>query len=197
MFARLVLPLIILLLANVPAMPQSNLKPNPTPRVPPQEGQGLPLADRQFIARASNLSEAEIQAAQLAVEKVQAGPLRSFAEKLAADHKQLHQTLVDLAHKSRTEIDPHPSRATWQADLQRLRGLDGAEFEREFLAWQLQVHLSLADLYQTQASSSPETALARFAIVSLNRIQDRFDEAKRLGASQGLKVDTIKQPPQY
>lgn len=197
MSARLVLPLVILALASVQAMSQTSLKPETEPRLPPQAGQGLPLKDQQFIAQATDLSEAQIQAGQLAAEKAPAGPVKDFAAKLAADNEKLRKSLADLAQKNRTAIQPPASQPAWKADLQRLRGLSGPEFEREFLAWQLQMHVKLADLYQTQASSTPSTDLAQFAIVSLNRIQERFDEAKKLGAREGLTVDTVKQPPQY
>ena len=59
------------------------------------------------------------------------------------------------------------------------------------MAWQLQTHLALAELYQTEASNTSETELAKFAITSLNRIQARFDRGFLLERSiivrQGLR----------
>jgi len=197
MLARLVLPLIMLSLTALPALPQANLRPDPAPRLPQQPGQGLALKDQQFIVRAANLSDAEIEAGKLAASKAPAADVKAFGERVAADHQKLRKAIADLAQKANVKVESHASRPTWQAELQRLQGLSGADFEREFLNWQLQVHLSLADMYQTQASNSPDTELAKFAIVSLKTVQDRFDEAKRLGGRYGLAANTIKQPPQY
>ena len=67
-------------------------------------------------------------------------------------------------------MEPHPSKAQWRQELQRLGTLQAQGFDREFMKWQLQVHLALVKLYQTEASQSPETDLAKFAITSLTRI---------------------------
>lgn len=197
MFTRRALTLTLLSLLSGPALAQATLKPETTPRLPPQAGQGLPLQDQQFLARAANLSEAAIQVGRLATEKVPSGPVKAFGAALAADHEKLLSAITGLAQKNRVSIESHASRGSWQAELERLRGLNDADFEREFLSWQLQVHLSLADMYQTQASSTPETDLARFAIITLKQVQESFDQAKQLGARHGLAIGTIKQPPQY
>jgi predicted outer membrane protein len=180
-----------------PASAQASLKPDTTPRLPPQAGQGLPMEDQAFMVRAVNLSEAEIEVARLAVEKAPSGPLRSLAEQLAAEHQTLREAVTQLAQKHKVTMTPHAARADWQQDLQRFRALGGEAFARDFLAWQLGIHLSLADLYQTQASNTPATDLAKFAIVTLKQVQDRFEQVKQLAAPYGLTAATIKQPPQY
>lgn len=61
--------ILILMLSSAAALAQVDIRPDPTPRLPPQAGQGLPVEDRQFISRAVNLSEAEIEAARLAADR--------------------------------------------------------------------------------------------------------------------------------
>ena len=187
----------MLLLGSQQALGQANIRPETMPRLPPQPGQGLPLADQQFLRRAANLSEAEIEAGRLGAEKASSPGLKEISQQLATDHQKLRQSAQELAQKNRVTLQEHPSRPDWQRDLQRMRDLSGQEFDREYLRWQLQAHLALVDLYQTEASQTPETDLARFAIVALTTIQRRFDRAKQLGAEQGVAIDTIRQPPQY
>ncbi len=81
--------------------------------------------------------------------------------------------------------------------MRRIGSLKGQEFDREYMSWQLRTHLALVNLYQTEASHSPELDLSKFAITTLVEIQRLFDQAKRLGAEYGVAIDTIKQPPQY
>ena len=76
-------------------------------------------------------------------------------------------------------------------------GLNGADFDRAYLTWQLPVHLALVNLYQVQASNTTQTDLCRFAIVSLNEIQRLFAQARELGSHHGGTIDTVGQPPQY
>lgn len=191
------LSLFALLLAGTQAWGQANLRPDPTPRVPPQPGQGLPLEDLRYLSRALNLSEAQIESGRLAAEKSTNPAVREFGQALAADHEAIRQSLFKLAEQSKANVAAHPSKAWWQGQVQRLRGLGGAEFDREFLNWELQNHLALVNLYQTEASNSPDTELAKFAITTLVRIKQRFDAAQRLGAEYGLSVNVVKQPPQY
>jgi predicted outer membrane protein len=187
----------ILLCASQQALAQANIRPDTMPRLPPQPGQGLPLEDQRFFERAANLSEAEIEAGRLGAEKTSSPGLKEISQQLTSDHQKLLQSVQELARKNRVALKAHASRPDWQRDLQRMRSLSGQEFDREYLRWQLQAHLALVDLYQTEASQTPDTDLARFAIVALTTIQRRFNRAKELGAEQGVAIGTIRQPPQY
>lgn len=187
----------MILMAPGAALSQTSLLPDTPPRVPPQAGQGLPQEDRQFINRAFNLSEAEIEAGRLAAQKADTPALKDFGQRVAAAHEKLRQTVQQLAQKHDIRVEPHASREWWQGELKRIGGLQGQDFDRQYMDWQLKTHLALADLYQTQASQSPEQDLSKFAITGLAEIQKYFDEAKRLGGQYGVAIGTIKQPPQY
>ena len=189
--------IVILMLSSAGALSQINIRPDPTPRLPPQAGQGLPLEDRQFISRAFNLSEAEIEAGRLAADKTESTGIRDFGQRLVTEHEKLRQAVQQLAQNNAITVDPHASRSWWQSELQRIGSLKGQEFDREYMSWQLRTHLALVNLYQTEASHSPELDLSKFAITTLVEIQRFFDQAKRLAAEYGVAIDTIKQPPQY
>ena len=189
--------IVILMLSSAGALSQINIRPDPTPRLPPQAGQGLPLEDRQFISRAFNLSEAEIEAGRLAADKTDSTAIKEFGQRLVTEYGKLRQAAQQLAQTNGITVEPHASRSWWQSELQRIGSLKGQEFDREYMSWQLRTHLALVNLYQTEASHSPELDLSKFAITTLVEIQRLFDQAKRLGAEYGVAIDTIKQPPQY
>ena len=79
--------------------------------------------------------------------------------------------LRSLRRAKRLRWREHPSKPQWQQELQQLGVLTDLEFDRAFLKWQLQMHLALVKLYQTEASQSPETDLAKFAITNLAQIR--------------------------
>jgi putative membrane protein len=188
---------LVLLLANGTAFAQTSIRPDPTPRLPPQAGQGLPLEDRQFLSRALNLSEAEIEAGRLAMQKASDPAIKDFSQRLATEHEKLRDAQRQFAQQNGITMDPHASRSWWEGELQRLERLSGPEFDREYLQWQLQTHLAMVKLYQVQASNTPQMELASFAITRLAEIQRLFDQAKQLGARHGVAIDTVSQPPQY
>lgn len=187
-----------LLLTGASAYGQANFAPDPTPRLPAQTGQGLAMEDQDFLTRAGNLSNAEIEAARLAQQKAAEPGLRDLSGQILAQHETFRDRLQQQAASFEAPEPPAegaPHR--WDADIQRLNALEGEAFDREYLSWQLRVHLGLVELYQTQASHSPESELAKFAIVALVGIQQQFGALQELGAKHGLKVDTVGQPPQY
>lgn len=195
--ARLLSTLAALLLAGSVALAQTNIRPDPTPRVPSQAGQGLPAEDQAFLSRASNLSAAQVELGKLAAQKGTDPGVNELGQNLVAEHEKLRQSLADLAKRSNAGVPAHESEAWWRGQTERLRGLSGQEFDREFVNLELQAGLALVSLYQVQASNTPQADLSKFAIVALLQIQKTFDRAKQLGGQFGLKVDTVRQPPQY
>ncbi len=185
------------LLAAETALAQANLKPDTTPRVPPQPGQGLPAEDRRFLERALNLSRAEVDATKLAADKASDARVKVLATELAREHARLVEALGEHASRYKVQLPQPASRAAWGRDLESLAISSGGQFDREYISWQLRTHLALVDLYQTQASHSPDADLAKFAITTLAEIKPRFETLKRIGAEQGLRVETVGQPPQY
>ena len=71
----------VLILSIAGAFSQLITRPDPTPRLPPQAGQGIPVEDRQFISRAANLSEAEMEAGRLAFEKGNSPAIKEFGQR--------------------------------------------------------------------------------------------------------------------
>jgi predicted outer membrane protein len=186
-----------LLLSGASAIAQVSLTPNPTPRLPMQEGQSLPAADEQFLQHAMNMTQAEIEGAKLGAEKAADPALKAFSSELVAKHEALSRRLQEEASRFRTpEVDPNAGHA-WDDEIQRLKSLEGETFDREYISWQMRVHQGLVSLYQKQASDSPQTDLAKFAITTMNEIQGQFTVIKEAGAKVGLEVDAVGQPPQY
>jgi predicted outer membrane protein len=186
----------ILALASGQAFGQTNLKPDPTPRLPPQPGQGLPAEDQTFLLRASRLSSAEVEAGALGA-KATDPDLQQISRELEAFHQKLLDSLRGFGAEDQSAAAEGQAGRPWAAELQQLAGLDGEEFDRELLAWQLRAHTALARLYQVQASNSPESRLAAFAILSFEQIQRQFDRLQEIGRKYGLEVDRVGQPPQY
>lgn len=188
------------LLPGATAWAQASLRPDPTPRLPPQPGQGLPLEDRRFLRDALALSRAEAEAAGRA--EGQGGEeVRRFAAAVAGRHRRLAQQIEALARERNAgvaegEAAPGVARAL---RLLAAPGQAAGDAERGFLAAQLEIHPTLAALYQAQASQTTDRDLARLAITALAGIQEDFAAATRLGAPLGLAPPerTIANPPQY
>ncbi|HYG91040.1 MAG TPA: DUF4142 domain-containing protein [Azospirillum sp.] len=200
------------------AWAQANLRPDPSARVPPQPGQGLPIEDAQFLATAQRINKLVGSMARLATERG-GQDVKALAAKLDTEHQRLDGELQKIISArgvsgSSGEINPReggpggaagaltsPKNAAavgrGEQVLKELSGLDGEAFDRRWVQEQLGIHERLVDLYQTEASHSPDTELAKFAITTLNHIQVHRGVLRDLGRRYGLKVERTGQPPQY
>ena len=184
------------LLPGSTAWAQAGLRPDATPRLPPQPGQGRPLEDRRFLRDALALSRAQVEAAGRAAGHA-GEEVRRLAVSVADRHRALAQQIERMAQDRNAAEAAAPDDSRVGEALRHLAAAGTGE--REFLLAELQVHPVMAELYQEQASQTTDRELARMAITALVGIQEDFAAATRLGAPLGLAPPEriIPNPPQY
>ena len=176
---------------------QANIVPDPSPRLPPHPGQGLPLEDLRFLERGIDQSVIQIEMGELAAEEASDEALSQLGRHVATDHEQIRQKLADLARQRGVEVSARTPNEARRGAIDQLQRQSGEDFDRAFLDMQLKTGQQLVELYQTQASNSTDTGLASFAITTLVQLQQHFATAQQLGAQHGLSAETVEQPPQY
>lgn len=191
-------------LATGTAWAQTNIVPDPTPRLPPQAGQRLPVEDVRFLRDAALLSSTLADAAAPVAERAAEEEIRPFAARVAERHRPLAQKISvlarqrDLEQEMRALGSPEVRVAGALRRLEEMR--DGAAAEgRTFLATQLDVYPVLVEMYQTQASHTTDRELSSFAITTMAGLQEEFAAAARLGSQFGLSPPErlLGNPPQY
>jgi predicted outer membrane protein len=200
-----------------PAWSQANIRPDPNPRVPPQPGQALSHEDALFLRQAALASQGQADLGLLAAEKAPDDEFRSLAQritethaKLAGDLKRLidSRTLppADQLQPERTDAfgaagavsNPENAREGMAREaVQALSGQNGETFGKGYVEAQLRLHDRLVDLYQTQASHTPDRELATFAITSLVLIQKDRDALRALAGRFGIEAAPAGQAIQY
>jgi putative membrane protein len=130
-------------------------------RTPAATLQGTPTAltdtDARFLHRAIELGAAEVQAAQLALQKSNDDAVRSYAEHMIDDHGPSNQRLITLA-TSLGAVPPSDTSAQHRRALDDLNKQTGADFDREYMRMQVQAHQQALALFEAQArdGSHPE-----------------------------------------
>lgn len=176
---------------------QTSLIPKSNPRLPPQAGEGLPHADQEFLKKAMSFNALQLEAATIAAEKAQSEQVKQLAATLVNDHRNELKRIRELAESRSVILDNDEADPLQRQSVEDLKGVGGGDFDRDYIAVELDLHRRIVELYQTQASNSTDTGLASFAITSLVPIQRHFDHVQALGAERGLTIDRVKQPPQY
>lgn len=204
-------------LMPAPAWSQANLRPDPTPRVPPQPGQAIPMEDALFLKEALAASQGQVELGRLAAGKASDGALKGVATEIAETHARLAEHLKHLTHGR--ALPPADQVKPEQADrfgaagavtdpanikggmvqeaLKSLSGANGEAFSKSYVETQIPIHDRLVDLYQTEASNTPDRELATYAITSLVAIQKNRDALRRMAGQLGIPAPANGQAIQY
>jgi putative membrane protein len=108
--------------------------------------------DATIVAIFDAANSADIETGKLAVERGASKEVRDFGAMLARDHEAVRQMGRDLAKK--LKVTPTPPKEdqgakNHAAAMKRLRGLQGAAFDRAFLQHEVAFHKAVIDAVTT------------------------------------------------
>ncbi|MBB3268752.1 putative outer membrane protein [Azospirillum sp. OGB3] len=196
---------------------QVNIRPDTTPRLPPQPGQSLPVEDALFLKEAATASQGQAELGRLAAEKGADDAFKNLAKGIAETHATLGESLKRLS--SARPLPPADQLKPQRADafgaagavtnpanaqegmtpdaVKALSGASGDAFAKGYIEAQLRIHDRIVDLYQTEASNTPDRELATFTITSLVSIQKDRDALRQMAGRFGISAPATGQPVQY
>jgi putative membrane protein len=112
---------------------------------------GMMNADAQrFVREASMGNHAEIQLSQLAVQRAQNQDVREFAQRMIDDHTRAQNQLEQAVRQADLEM-PRELGPQHQQIEQRLSGLTGNAFDREYIDVMVQEHQETIELLSERA----------------------------------------------
>ncbi|MGH8713752.1 MAG: DUF4142 domain-containing protein [Casimicrobiaceae bacterium] len=156
---------------------QSTAKPPSAMAASP--GKALSAQDRKFISTASEAGAAEIEMARVAMERASSSDVKDFASRMVSDHEKAGEDLDRIAaRKGLAEGDKLSAKD--QAELGRLRKLQGTGFDREYVKSQLAAHRAAVALFEKQSKSGNDGELKQFAASTLPTLQDHLQLVQQL-----------------
>jgi len=160
--------------------------PRPEPRqalpAPGPERTGPQWNDANIIAILDAASGAEIESSQLAAKQGASKEVRSLADRLVRDHAKMQQEIRDLAKKLNITAAP-PSPDPYAEEhlelMKKLTSTTGADFDREFIGEQIEMHEELlADLTAKFIPSVQSSELRAHLETATPSIQAHLDLLK-------------------
>ena len=139
----------------------------------------LSEADRSFLLRAYANSLSEVQLGQLAVQKGTTMRAKQFGTRMATDHDQANQELMQIASEAEIELPTQPERMA-MGTYQRLRGIPGSDFDNAFAQALVQAHQRDITEFRKQAKSGKDPALKEFAQKHLPMLQQHLQMARAM-----------------
>lgn len=119
-------------------------------------------ADTDFVRKASSGNLTEIAIGILAADQASSDDVKKYAARMVADHTQANEKLGKLAGSKGIQIATAPDVAQ-QQDIDRLKDLDGAAFDRAYSDLMVRSHKLTTGLYDLEASKGEDVEIRAFA----------------------------------
>jgi putative membrane protein len=140
-----------------------------------------PMTAQAFADAASASDAYEIAASKLAETKAGSADVKTFAAQMVKDHTKSTADLKAAAAKA--EGNPIPASvmtSEQQANMTKLQGLTGADFDKEYVSQQVAAHENALAALQGYAAGGDSAPLKDFAGKTATVVEGHLDMAKKL-----------------
>ena len=184
--------------------PQPTGKPPADPRLPTEAnpvpkgndggtGDQKPLkapaeADTRFALTAAEGGMLEVELGRIASTRAANAEVKEFAAKMVTDHSKGNAELTEIAStKGLTLPTQEQVKAKHQGMIGKLEKLEGAAFDREYMAAMVKDHDKDVSLFEKQAKNGRDAALRAFAEKTLPTLREHQKMAKQLNDKVSAK----------
>lgn len=134
---------------------------------------------KSFMTTAAEDGMFEVQAGKLASAKTQDAAVKQYGQEMVSDHTRAVNELKQLAQSENVTL-PNDVSAEQKQKLDRLQGLSGAEFDREYMTMMVDAHQKAVNLFQNQANKGDDPEVKAFAAKTLPTLQEHLKDAQSL-----------------
>ena len=139
----------------------------------------LSQQDRDFATKAASGGMAEVSLGRLAMQNADSDAVREFGLKMVEDHGKANEKLKNLAEKKMIALPKQP-KGEHAATRDRLDGLKGSQFDRQYADAMVKDHQSTIELFQREADEGQDADLKRFAESTLPTLKQHLKLAQDL-----------------
>jgi putative membrane protein len=149
----------------------------------------LSTSDYEFASTAAAGGAAEVTLGKMAAQKGALPAVKEFGEQMVSDHGKAGERLKQIAASQQATLPAQPT-AAQRKDIERLSGLSGAEFDKEYVALMVKEHRKNLKEFQSAAKKSDNAELKSFASETANVIKHHLAMVEKL-----LPLSTGKNSP--
>lgn len=143
--------------------------------------------DRTYLETIHQVNLFEIEAGNMAKQQASDQQVKDLGSMFVTDHTQLDQTVKSTASSANVSLTDSPTQDQ-QAVLNQLRGLNGKEFDTQWVTAQLTGHNQAIQATETEIASGSESSVKQLAESALPVLQAHLDELTALAQSLGIPV---------
>lgn len=153
-----------------------------------------PFTDQQFVERASAAGLAEVDLAKLALKHATSEDVKSFARHMIDDHSKANKELdriADTKNLARATTMNKKHRAL----AEKLSGLTGADFDREYMKHMVSDHKEAVALFERAARDGQDPAIKEFASKTLPTLREHLKMARKIAGVDEKQEGATKDRP--
>jgi putative membrane protein len=139
------------------------------------------VADQVFAMMAAGGGMTEVQIWELATERAASSEVKELAQCLVQDHTKANQELMSIAQKKGISV-PNDVDNTHEDAAKLFSRLEGAQFDRDFLNYQVMHHEKDTAGFAIQAKHGEDPELKAFAAKQLPILREHLQQVRALAA---------------
>lgn len=149
-------------------------------------GSGQMAADHKFVMFAAMGGMAEVEMGRLAAQKGASEDVRQFGQRMVDDHTKANEELMRIV-STKGMTPPMTLDAKHQAAMQKMAGLSGEKFDREYAKMMVSDHKKTVSEFQKEAGRGADPDLKAFAAAQLPALQEHLRMAQRLNDKVSMR----------
>lgn len=130
-----------------------------------------------FMTEAAQGGMAEVELSRMAQTKAQNADVKKFAQKMVQDHTNANNELKGVATKKTVTL-PTDVGAMHKAAMDKLKGMSGADFDKEYVAEMVKDHEKDVADFQKQADGATDADVKAFAAKTLPTLKMHLEMIK-------------------
>jgi putative membrane protein len=136
----------------------------------------VPLEDEFFAMKAYAEGIAEVACSRLAMERATQPAIREFAEKMAREHTECNNKIVELCRTKGIAL-PAAIDSIHTAALNHLAAMSGSDFDKAYMKAQVCAHKAAIFCFEHEACKGEDQDVKKLASDALPTLQDHAKQA--------------------
>jgi putative membrane protein len=146
--------------------------------------QTIPM-DKMFVSKAMQGSMAEVQLAQLTLQKSSNDQVKQFAQRMIDDHTKLNEQMKPVAQQLGVKPPDQVSKKD-RKTMATLQGLSGSAYDQAYIKDMVKDHKQDLSEFQTEASSGQDQTVKDAANQGTKVIAQHLQMAQQLAKDQNV-----------
>jgi putative membrane protein len=142
---------------------------------------GVAPKTEDFVKQVAVSDMFEIESSKLAQQKATAAPVKTFAGQMVTDHGKTSTELKSMVSGGKVKVTlPSAMDSSHQSKLDKLKGLSGADFDKQYVSDQQSAHKDAVDLFERYAKGGDNADLKTWASKTVPALKHHKEMADKL-----------------